>query len=151
MQTQTSCAPASQITSGLLNSASLLANSSIPGSISSGTSSLLSSPTKLPLQQHHTGSLQRGSSCSVAERGVPEGAASAPSHDYVVCSTVASSAGLLATTTQSAASIAASFVTNDTNGGPIVDAQNPVYYAMNVWEEFYSLHGERELIKCDLM
>lgn len=125
MPTPTSLAASSQLTSSLLSSASILANSSLPGSISSGSSSLLSSPTKL--SSSNMGSLQRNSSCSVAERGVPEGAASAPSHDYVSASSSSSSSNPHMTTSQSVANSYA-----DNSGGNIVDAQNPVYYAMNV-------------------
>ncbi|XP_044589038.1 uncharacterized protein LOC123268191 isoform X1 [Cotesia glomerata] len=70
-------------------------------SSSSSTSSALSSPTKTPAGSNL---------CSTAERGVPEGAASAPAHDFV------------------------SQANNVTYGHnvPPPNTQNSVYYAMNV-------------------
>ena len=83
------------------------------GSSSSSNSSVLSSPTKN--QQ------LRNSSCNVAERGVPEGAASAPSLDYSQNGT-----GVLTLNT-----LSGSFIGHQNNVPP-PNTQNSVYYAMNV-------------------
>lgn len=123
VQTQTititppSAAPTTTCGSALLSAgynngtANHLANSS-----SSSNSSALSSPTKIQQLQ------QRNGSCNVAERGVPEGAASAPSHDYAQTSTPASLASH---------PIGNSFIGHTSNVPP-PNTQNSVYYAMNV-------------------
>ena len=82
----------------------------ILGSMTSAT--ILSSPTKL--QQ------QRNNPCNVAERGVPEGAASAPAHDFNQTSSANSSH-----------TITNSFIGHPNNVPP-PNTQNSVYYAMNV-------------------
>lgn len=70
------------------------------------SSSVLSSPTKI--------SQQKKESCTAAERGVPEGAVSAPAHDY----------------TQNNL-ISGTFLPPSGNVPP-PNTQNSVYYAMNV-------------------
>ncbi|XP_023288546.1 uncharacterized protein LOC105700137, partial [Orussus abietinus] len=72
-----------------------------------------SSPTKHQQQQ-------RTSACTVAERGVPEGAVSAPSHDFLRNGPI--------TTSHSAVD---SFLDQPGNLPP-PNTQNSVYYAMNV-------------------
>lgn len=100
-----------------------------PPAITGSTNALMPSPTKLSQQQQqlqqfqqqttNMGTLQRANSnvmaCSVAERGVPEGAASAPAHDFVMTQQ---------TTVQTS---------TETSAPGLSDPpQNPVYYAMNV-------------------
>ncbi|XP_034947284.1 uncharacterized protein [Chelonus insularis] len=77
-------------------------------SSSSSTSSALSSPTKI--QQMNT-------LCTAGERGVPEGAASAPAHDFVSQANNTSAHNLT------------SFIGHNV---PPPNTQNSVYYAMNV-------------------
>ena len=76
------------------------------------SSKILSSPTKV--QQ------QRNNPCNVAERGVPEGAASAPAHDFNQTSSASSSH-----------TVTNSFIGHPNNVPP-PNTQNSVYYAMNV-------------------
>ncbi|XP_043463830.1 uncharacterized protein LOC122499505 isoform X2 [Leptopilina heterotoma] len=77
------------------------------------SSTILASPTKL--QQH-----QRNNPCTVAERGVPEGAASAPAQDFNQTSS-----------TNSSHAVTNSFIGHPNNVPP-PNTQNSVYYAMNV-------------------
>ncbi|KAK0180871.1 hypothetical protein PV327_003207 [Microctonus hyperodae] len=84
----------------------------VSASSSSSTSSTLSSPTKI----NH----QMNTICTTAERGVPEGAASAPAHDYV-----SQSNNIVGH------NVSNSFI-GHSNNVPPPNTQNSVYYAMNV-------------------
>ncbi|XP_015602783.1 uncharacterized protein LOC107271359 isoform X2 [Cephus cinctus] len=102
VQTQTISVP-SATTSSSLSSYNMATASVQLSTISSSSSSPLSSPTKA----------QR----TVAERGVPEGAASAPAHDF--------------TSNTSAGHPPSSFLGHPSSVPP-PNTQNSVYYAMNV-------------------
>ncbi|KAF7988538.1 hypothetical protein HCN44_001111 [Aphidius gifuensis] len=75
-------------------------------SLSSSTSSVLNSPTKLR---------NNNNTCSL-ERGVPEGAASAPAHDFIV----------------STNNVVGNTFIGHSNNLPPPNTQNSIYYAMNV-------------------
>ncbi|XP_046475501.1 uncharacterized protein [Neodiprion pinetum] len=80
---------------------------------------VLSSPTKIQQHHHHQQQQQRAAVCNVAERGVPEGAASAPSHDFLQ-------------NNSSNQVHAPGPIIGHSNNGPPPNTQNSVYYAMNV-------------------
>lgn len=83
-----------------------------PSNVSTSSSS--SSPTKI----HHV------NNCNVAERGVPEGAASAPNHDF--------SSHTQANANNSTFPNSNVYLNYGTNNITMPNSQNSVYYAMNV-------------------
>ncbi|XP_046743682.1 uncharacterized protein LOC124409834 isoform X2 [Diprion similis] len=81
---------------------------------------VLASPTKIQ-QHHHHQQQQLRAVCNVAERGVPEGAASAPSHDF-----------LQNNSNNQVHHANPGTMIGHSNNGPPPNTQNSVYYAMNV-------------------
>lgn len=111
VQTQTMNAITACSTSSSTSSSPLCAVYNSAGMPVNIANTLLSSPTKM--QQH------RSAICNVAERGVPEGAASAPSHDFLQSNT-------------NVQGHSPSPIIGHSNNGPPPNTQNSVYYAMNV-------------------
>lgn len=112
VQTQTVSLPPTVSTSNSIGSTltTFTGSTQILGTMTSST--ILASPTKL---QH-----QRNNPCTVAERGVPEGAASAPAQDFNQTSS-----------SNSSHTVTNSFIGHPNNVPP-PNTQNSVYYAMNV-------------------